>query len=79
MPGTPFLLERFPSDTIMYAGPGEITREYIDKMLLAALQEAQSVDRTFAPSARLFSGRGGRNSRLGGVPDETSDRMEVSP
>ena len=56
MPGTPFLLERFlPSDTTMYAGPGEITREYVDKMLLAALL------------------------RLGGVPDETGDRMEVSP
>ena len=80
MPWTPFLLERFlPLDTTMYARPGEITREYVDKMLLAALQEAQSVDRAFAPSARLFSERGGRNFRLGRVPDETGDRMEVSP
>ena len=54
MPGTPFLLERFlPLDTTMYARPGEITHEYVDKMLLAAL-------------------------RLGGAPDETGDRMEVS-
>ena len=78
MPWTPFLLERLlPSDTTLSAGPGEITREFVDKMLLAALQEAQSVDRVFAPSACLFSGRGGRHSRLGGVPD--GDRMEVSP
>jgi hypothetical protein len=57
MPGTPLLLERFlPSDTTLYAGPGEITRQYVGKMPLAALQ-------------------------LGGdqVPDETGDRMEVSP
>ena len=43
----PTLLDRFlESDASMYAGPGEITREYVDKMLGAALQEAQSVARS---------------------------------
>ena len=37
------LVHRFGSDATMYAGPGEIRRDYVDKMLLAALQEAQSV------------------------------------
>ena len=43
----PTLLDRFLRlDTTMHAGPGEITRDYADKMLLAALQEAQSVARS---------------------------------
>ena len=47
MPETsPSLVHRFGSDATMYAGPGEIRRDYVDKMLLAALQEAQSVVRT---------------------------------
>ena len=49
MPRTPLLLERFlPSDTTMCARPGEITREYVDKMLLAALQVGgdQACDKT---------------------------------
>lgn len=38
------LLDRFLGlDTPMYAGPGDVTLDYADKMLLAALQEAQSV------------------------------------
>ena len=37
----------------MYAGPGEITREYADKMLLAALQEAQSVARSYDTKAQI--------------------------
>jgi hypothetical protein len=54
MPETSFPLERFlPSDTTMYAGPGEITRDYVDKMLLAALQEAQSVWRAYDNKAQI--------------------------
>ncbi len=54
MPETSFLLERFlPSDTTMYAGPGESTREYVDKMLLAALQEAQTVGRAYDNKAQI--------------------------
>ena len=37
----------------MYAGPGEITRDYADKMLLAALQEAQSVARSYDNKAQI--------------------------
>ena len=54
MPNTPTLLRRFVgSDVEMYAGPGEITREYVDKMLLAALQEAQSVARAYDNKAQI--------------------------
>ena len=37
----------------MYAGPSEITRDYADKMLLAALQEAQSVGRAYDNKAQI--------------------------
>ena len=37
----------------MYAGPGEITRDYADKMLLAALQEAQSAARSYDNKAQI--------------------------
>ena len=37
----------------MYAGPGEVTRDYVDKMLLAALQEAQSVWRAYDNKAQI--------------------------
>ena len=55
MPETPpSLLDRFlGSDATMYAGPGEITRDYADKMLLAALQEAQSVVRSYDTKAQI--------------------------
>jgi hypothetical protein len=43
----------FGSDAKMYAGPGEITREYVDKMLLSALQEAQSVVRSYDTKAQI--------------------------
>ena len=50
----PSLVERFLlSDTTMYAGPGESTREYVDKMLLAALQEAQTVGRAYDNKAQI--------------------------
>ena len=54
MPNTPTLLDRFiGSDVEMYVGPGEITREYVDRMLLAALQEAQSVARAYDNKAQI--------------------------
>ena len=37
----------------MYAGPGETTRDYTDKMLLAALQEAQAVVRSYDTKAQI--------------------------
>jgi hypothetical protein len=37
----------------MYAGPGETTRGYTDNMLLAALQEAQSVVRSYDTKAQI--------------------------
>ena len=37
----------------MYAGPVEITRDYADKMLLSALQEAQSVVRSYDTKAQI--------------------------
>jgi hypothetical protein len=50
----PSLLDRFlRSDATMYAGPGETTRDYTDKMLLAALQEAQSVVRSYDHKAQI--------------------------
>jgi hypothetical protein len=54
MPETsPALVHRFGSDATMYAGPGEIRRDYVDKMLLAALQEAQSMVRTYDTKAQI--------------------------
>ena len=48
------LLHRyFGSDATMYAGSGETTREYVDKMLLSALQEAQSVARAYDTKAQI--------------------------
>jgi hypothetical protein len=44
------------SGATMFAGPGEITREYVDKMLLAALQEAQSA--VLAAAIDVFLERG---------------------
>ena len=49
MPRTPIPLERFlPRIRPMYAGPGEMTRQHVDKMLLAALQVGgdQAPDKT---------------------------------
>ena len=37
----------------MHAGPDEIAREYVDKMLLAALREAQSVVRSYDTKAQI--------------------------
>jgi hypothetical protein len=37
----------------MFAGPGETTRDYVDKMLLSALQEAQSVVRSYDNKAMI--------------------------
>ena len=55
MPETPpSVLDRFlGSDATMYAGPGEITQAYANKMLLAALQEAQSVVRSYDTKAQI--------------------------
>ena len=50
----PSLIDRFlRSVATMYAGPGEIARNYVDKMLLAALQEAQSVVRSYDNKAQI--------------------------
>ena len=38
-----------------YAGLGEITRDYVDKMPLAALQEAQSVVRLDRDQSKIQS------------------------
>jgi hypothetical protein len=55
MPETsPSLTHRFfGSDATTYAGPGEITRDTVDKMLLAALQEAQAVVRSYDSKAQI--------------------------
>ena len=55
MPETPpSVLDRFlGSDATMYAGPGEIPQAYANKMLLAALQEAQSVVRSYDTKAQI--------------------------
>ena len=55
MPETPpSVLDRFlGSDAMMYARPGEITQAYANKMLLAALQEAQSVVRSYDTKAQI--------------------------
>ena len=54
MPETPStLLNRFLGlDAPMYAGPGEITRDYADKMLLAVLQ-GRSVARSYDNKAQI--------------------------
>jgi hypothetical protein len=50
----PSLFDRFlRSDATMSAGPGETTRDYADKMLLAALQEAQSAVRSYDHKAQI--------------------------
>lgn len=50
----PTVLDRFlRSDATMGAGPGEITRGYVDKMLLAALHEAQAVVRSYDTKAQI--------------------------
>ena len=56
MPETPpSVLDRFlGSDATIYAGPGEITQAYANKMLLAALQEAQSAVRSYDPKAQII-------------------------
>lgn len=41
------------SDATMYTGPRQPAREYVDKMLLAALQEAQSVVRSYDVKAQI--------------------------
>jgi len=55
MPETPpSVLDRFlGSDVTMYTGPGEIPQAYANKMLLAALQEAQSVVRSYDTKAQI--------------------------
>src|SRR6478736_532977 len=50
----PSFLDRFlRSDVTMLAGPDEIAREYVDKMLLAALRGAQSVVRSYDTKAQI--------------------------
>ena len=50
----PTVLDRFlRSDATMCDGPGEITRGYVDKMLLAALHEAQAVVRSYDTKAQI--------------------------
>lgn len=50
----PSLLDRFlQSDSTMCPGQGETTRDYVDKMLLAALQEAQSGMRSYDTKAQI--------------------------
>ena len=58
MPGAvPTLLDRLlGSEAAMFAGPGETTRDYVDKMLLSALQEAQSVVRSYDSKALIVGG-----------------------
>jgi hypothetical protein len=50
----PTVFDRFlRSDATMGAGPGEIARDYVDKMLLAALHEAQTVVRSYDTKAQI--------------------------
>ncbi|UCI10708.1 hypothetical protein [Mesorhizobium sp. B1-1-8] len=50
----PTLLDRFlGTDAMVCAGPGDSSREYVDKMLAAALQEAQSVARSYDTKAQI--------------------------
>jgi hypothetical protein len=55
MPETlPSVLDRFlGSDATIYGGPSEVTPPYGNKMLLAALQEAQSVVRSYDTKAQI--------------------------
>ncbi|MGF6175116.1 hypothetical protein ABIE33_003424 [Ensifer sp. 4252] len=55
MPETPTsLLERsLRSDAPMYAAPSEYKRDYVDRMLLAALQEAQVTARSYDTKAQI--------------------------
>ena len=47
-------LDRFPGpDAAMHAEPGETQRDYVDKMLIAALQEAASVARSYDAKAQI--------------------------
>jgi hypothetical protein len=41
------------SDAAVHAAPGEHMRDYVDKMLLAALQEAQSAVRSYDTKAQI--------------------------
>ncbi|WP_245468345.1 hypothetical protein [Mesorhizobium sp. M1E.F.Ca.ET.063.01.1.1] len=43
------------SEATMFSEPREITREYVDNMLLAALQEAHSVVRSYDTKAQIVS------------------------
>ena len=52
MPETQSLVD-LRSDVVMYAGPSETTRDYADKMLLAALQEAQTVAGSYDNKAQI--------------------------
>ncbi len=47
------LTDSVRSDATISAGSGEVTRGYTDKMLLAALQEAQSVVRSYDTKAQI--------------------------
>jgi hypothetical protein len=50
----PSLLDSFlRSDAALPARPGEVPRDYADKMLLSALQEAQSVGRAYDNKAQI--------------------------
>ncbi|TPN40247.1 hypothetical protein FKO01_03520 [Mesorhizobium sp. B2-3-3] len=50
----PTLLDRFlTTDAGRYAEPDRTTREYVDKMLAGALQEAQSVARSYDTKAQI--------------------------
>lgn len=55
MPETPTsLLERsLRSDTPMYASPSENKQDYVDRMLLAALQETQVTARSYDTKAQI--------------------------
>ncbi|CCE98239.1 hypothetical protein SFHH103_03748 [Sinorhizobium fredii HH103] len=55
MPETPTsLLDRFlQSDAPMHAAPSENKRDYVDRMLLAALQEAQVTARSYDTKAQI--------------------------
>ncbi|BAB49544.1 msr2405 [Mesorhizobium japonicum MAFF 303099] len=52
---TSSLVERFlQSDATMF--PDQITRDHVDKMLLAALQQAQSVARSYDTKTVVWAG-----------------------
>lgn len=51
---SPTVFDRFlRSDATMCDGPGETARDYVDKMLLAALHEAQAVVRSYDNKAQI--------------------------